>query len=536
MAITPLNFNMWFFLLNNSSYVDASYVVKGIRSGFDLGVTAGSVCSATRNCQSALSQPQVIDKYLEEEVKFGSIAGPFDDPPIPDLHLNRFGVIPKSTPGKFRLITDLSFPRQASVNDLIPDREAEVSYAGIPEAVALIMRLGKGSLLAKFDIRRAYRLLPVCISHRLFLGMRWKGKYYLDLALPFGLRSAPRIFTRFADSLQFLFSNVGGVSDIQHYLDDFLLVGPPASPLCERHLQTCFSLCEILGVPIADDKTEGPSTSIAYLGFVLDSEKLELRLPQDKLSKVRAHLAKWSGQRVGTQRDLLSLIGLLQHCCQAIVPGRPFLRRLIDRAHSVSELHHFVRLSVWERDDIEWWFRLLQCWNGRSLFLFPAWEQAPRIAITSDAAGSIGFAAIYNGVWFAGRWPSGAEDVNIAVKELIPIVLAAHIWGSSWERQRIAFRCDNIAVVLVLRQGSCRDRHLAFLLRELSMLAVVKSFTFTAVHVPGARNVQADALSRFDFQAFFDAAPTADLTSVPVPQDVLLRLLFPPWIPRGNIC
>ena len=80
-------------------------------------------------------------------------------PPYSDLHINRFGVIPKY-PWHFRLITDLSFPHQCTI-DLIPDSQAEVSYTGIPEAIDLIMPLGKGALLAKFDIRHAYRLLPV---------------------------------------------------------------------------------------------------------------------------------------------------------------------------------------------------------------------------------------------------------------------------------------------------------------------------------------------------------------------------------------
>eukprot|EP00795_Rhopilema_esculentum_P007294 gene7294-12994_t len=369
---------------------------------------------------------------------------------------------------------------QPNVNDLIPDSQAEVSYTGIPEAIDLIIPLGKGALLAKFDIRRAYRLLPVKSQQR------------------------------------------------------HMLVGPPNSNICKRHLEACFSLCETLGVPIAQDKTEGPSTCITYLGFKLDSVKQELQLPQEKLVQVRAKLSVWKNRKTGKKRELLSLIGLLQHCCQAIVLGRPFLRRLIDRAHSVSEFHHFVKLSCWEQDDIKWWFKLLQSWNGKSLFFFPTWENAPKISVTSDAAGSIGFAAIYETHWFAGVWPIEALSINIASKELIPIVLSAHIWGNTWSRKRIAFRCDNMAVVLLLRQGSCKDRHLAFLLRELTILAILHSFTFTAIHIPGARNEQADALSRSDFQAFFRAVPTADTSSIAIPEGLLQHLLFPPWTSHGK--
>ena len=178
---------------------------------------------------------------------------------------------------------------------------------------------------------------------------------------------------------------------------------------------------------------------------------------------------------------------------------------------------------------------MLQEWNGKSLFLFPQWERAPDCSISSDAAGSIGYAAINDKRWFAGRWPEGCQNLSIAVKELLPIVLAAHMWGREWSRKRIAFKCDNMAVVFSLKQGSCKDRHLAFLLRELAILAIHNSFTFNALHIPGYRNVHADALSRFNFQGFFSAVPDADTSSQVVPEALLMWLLFPQSIRTGKI-
>ena len=77
----------------------------------------------------------------------------------------------------------------------------------------------------------------------------------------------------------------------------------------------------------------------------------------------------------------------------------------------------------------------------------------------------------------------------------------------------ITFKCDNMAVVFSLKQGSCKDGHLAFLLSELAILTIHSSFTFNALHIPGYRNVDADALSRFNFQGFFSAFPDADTSS-----------------------
>ena len=87
---------------------------------------------------------------------------------------------------------------------------------GIPEATYIIMKLGKGAIMAKFDIKRAYRLLPVNARDRRFLELKWNKEYFIDLALPFGLRSAPKIFTRFADVLQHILQRGGPVSHLQH--------------------------------------------------------------------------------------------------------------------------------------------------------------------------------------------------------------------------------------------------------------------------------------------------------------------------------
>ena len=104
----------------------------------------------------------------------------------------------------------------------------------------------------------------------------------------------------------------------------------PGSDQCQQDLDQALSLCQSLGVPIADGKTDGPSTSITYLGFELDTIALELRLPKEKLLQLRQRLTFWRQRRSATKREVLSLTGSLQHCCQAIVHGRPFLRCLID--------------------------------------------------------------------------------------------------------------------------------------------------------------------------------------------------------------
>ena len=79
-----------------------------------------------------------------------------------------------------------------------------------------------------------------------------------------------------------------GVRSAVHYLDDFLVMGPPGQNGCSEALTTTLVLCEELGFPVAPEKTEGPATTLTFLGIEIDAEKLQLRLPQVKLSQLAA--------------------------------------------------------------------------------------------------------------------------------------------------------------------------------------------------------------------------------------------------------
>ena len=103
--------------------VFSTYVLDGLRCGFRVGFDyASPLCSATRNMQSAHLHPTVIADYVQGEVSHGRILGPFQLGSLPEIHVNRMGVIPKGRiPGKWRLITDLSFPEGGDVNSGISD-------------------------------------------------------------------------------------------------------------------------------------------------------------------------------------------------------------------------------------------------------------------------------------------------------------------------------------------------------------------------------------------------------------------------------
>ena len=201
---------------------------------------------------------------------------------------------------------DLSYSEVGSVNDGITPELCSLWYASVDDAVRAVLALGRGTRLAKFDIQSAYRIIPVHPSNRQLLGMVWNGQLYVDTALPFGLRSAPKIFAAVADVLQFILQK--GAHRILHYLDDFLLFGAPGTSQCDEALQLALDWCTRLGVPIAEGKTEGPAERITFLGIQIDTLKGELCLPEEKLHRLQREIGQWTRKSSYKNRDLLSLI------------------------------------------------------------------------------------------------------------------------------------------------------------------------------------------------------------------------------------
>ena len=539
---TPLKALAWRKAL--ASYPDRAfvrYIIRGLQEGFRIGFHYPSrLRSATANMPSAVQHPQVINDYIAKELSLGRFLGPF--PSFPAVHLNRIGVIPKGgNTGKWRLITDLSFPEGSSVNDGIDPTICSLSYTNVEEVADLIARLGTGALLAKVDIESAYRLIPAHPDDRLLLALHWEDKVYIDPMLPFGLRSAPKIFNAVADALIW-YLRQSGIRYIEHYLDDFIIVAPPKSQQCAEDLETLEAVCEELGVPLASHKKDGPTTRLSFLGIELDTVAGELRLPADKLSRLQYLLQEWVLKKVCTRKELESLIGLLNHACKVVRSGRPFLRRMLDLLHSEHRAPHSrrpIRLNRGFRSDLAWWQLFAEEWNGVS-FLHPH-THLPMVVVTSDASGSWGCGAWYQQSWFQVAWDERSQHLSIAAKELVPIILACAVWGHTWRDHQVCCQCDNQVVIAALQARTCRDKGVMHLLRCLVFVEAHYRCHLLPSYIDTKANHLADDLSRNNLCSFFLKVPEAQSSPSPVPLPLLDLLLdpqadwtSPPWRRRFN--
>ena len=359
------------------------FVLFGISKGFRIGFAkpASTLNSAKSNLNSALECPDTVTEYLHTEMLFGRVAGPFPTRAVPHVHISRFGVIPKGQTGKWRLIVDLSHPKGHSVNDGISAHLCSLQYVTIDKAIEGIIQQGRGTLLAKIDVKSAFCLLPVHPADRHLLGMEL---LYIDTCLPFGLRSAPKLFNVLAELLSWMVRQQN-VSFLIHYLDDFITMGPPSSSICQNNLDTIIHICNYLGVPLAFEKVERPSTTLPFLGITLDTMKMEARLPEGKL---KDKVAQWVTYKKVTKRAILSLVGSLQHATKVVHCGRAFLSRMYAAAAKLREMHYFIRLDVQFRSDLWWWHTFLTEWNGISLLRWNDDNWSPEYHVQTDASGS----------------------------------------------------------------------------------------------------------------------------------------------------
>ena len=141
-----------------------------------------------------------------------------------------------------------------------------------------------------------------------------------------------------------------GIEHLYHYLDDFIILGLPGTQQCRSNLHCMKNLLQQLNIPTADEKQEGPATLIVFLRILLDTERLEARLPPDKLAKIKKELATW----IATKRELLSLIGLLSFAAKVVPPGHTFLRRMINTSTSVPTPDDNITLNDDFAKDIQW--------------------------------------------------------------------------------------------------------------------------------------------------------------------------------------
>lgn len=404
----------------------------------------------------------------------------------------------KKKSGQMRPCLDLRY-----INAQIPYRKFQLE--GLKQLRQMIR---PGDFMTSLDLMDGYLHVPIAKESQNLLQFAWKNRFYRFRALPFGLSSAPWIFTKLVRQVVRLCRSRG--IRLMAYLDDFIILGSSYEE-CRSH--TCFvmDLLKQLGWLVNYNKSSlTPSTMLEYLGFVIDTRKMQLFVPGPKRKKFRSAcqrmLKKVSVGRSTKLRTFASLAGKLQ----SLAPAVPFcwlhLQAVVQTIRSKTEEKHsgevqwddLVEIPVQVVEELQWWISFLKGWNGSAII-----PEATSIDLYSDASntGYGGFMVVKGKKArqvVQGFWSQEEKSLSTNSRELMAaqrVVLAYLKWKRIFG---VAIRLftDNLVTYTYINNMGGRFHHLREIAMSILSECERRRVKLVVEHLPGVQNVLADRLSR----------------------------------------
>jgi hypothetical protein len=454
---SPLKIENWRLLL--ADYADYA-VCDFLEFGFPVGYAVNRLPDSSHiNHRGALNFSDHVDSFIYKEVTLSAALGPFDQNPLfLPLNLSALNTVEKRDSLERRIILDLSFPDDRSVNAGIIKGEYlgevwNLTYPTIDLFASMILKKGRNCLMYKRDLKRAYRQFPVDPGDIHLLGYYWRNQLFFDKCLPFGLRTSAFCSQRVTSAIAHL-SHTRGFT-ICNYIDDFGGVEIPSLAMqAYNHLGTTL---EDLGVVESIQKAVPPSSILTFIGVQFDSNKLTMEVTPDRLDEIHSILADWSHKKTATKRDLQSLIGKLQYVAKCVRAGRIFISRLLRQLCKLNHQSHKFTLSNEFRKDLSWWSAFLVKFNGVCMLSGSDWSE-PDAEFATDAC-LTGCGGINASFYFGRPFPSSilSANLHISALEILTVLIAVRLWCKSYTGLRIKIHCDNSASVTVLNSGRTKD-------------------------------------------------------------------------------
>ena len=342
--------------------------------------------------------------------------------------------------------------------------------------------LRAGDWMAKIDLKDAYFMIPIAQEDREFLKFQWKDQTYQFNCLPFGLSSVPWVFTKTTRPVVAALREIGLRLII--YIDDILVMAETES-LLKDHVTAVVYLLENLGLVINHPKSElDPSQEIEFVGFTVNSKTMELKLPGEKIKKIRAEAGKVLQSDTVSALTLSRLIGKMNAATQAI-PMAPLYYRNLQTClrEALQEDQNYSSTTVLTkeaREELEWWRDHFTQWNGRSLIAHNS-----SLTIETDASKRGG--AVCNGVRTGGPWTPEERSMHINCLELL----------AAKTNLTIHLKMDSmLALTYINKLGGTISPQLNNLAKELWLWCMERSILLKAQHLAGVLNTIADDESR----------------------------------------
>ena len=403
--------------------------------------------------------------------------------PTPMGFYSRLFLVPKKG-DSFRPVIDLSHLNKFIANE----------HFQMENLTCIKHLLNVNEYMVKLDLKDAYLTVGVHPESQKFLEFVWLGQTYQFLALPFGLNTAPRIFTKLLKPVV-AYLRTRNIR-LLIYLDDILIIGSSVQILRE-HTALVIELLQNLGFMINYEKSLlTPTPVLEFLGFLINSKTMKFYLPQTKVAKVLDLCKSLLRENPISLHLLAQLRGFLESCRPAVWLASLHFSHLqsclIQQvALNKGSYQGTVLLDPQAREELQWWITNIKRVNGS-----PIHPPATEMVITSDAS-KMGWGATFGNLSTNGRCSKQESDLHINVLELQATFLAIQAFLKNQSNLVVKLRLDNTtAVTYVNNQGGTRSPSLMLLTLELWNWCLQRNILITAEHLPGVSNVLADRESR----------------------------------------
>jgi len=353
--------------------------------------------------------------------------------------------------------------------------------------------ISRNASMATVDLKDAYFHVPIHDESKKLLRFLWNDQLYEFNCLPFGLCTAPRIFTKILKPVFNRLRSLGYVSVV--YLDDILLIGYSRSE-CQNNVNFTVSFLQSLGFTINFDKSVLiPTYKLQYLGFILDSQDYTVRLTNKKIEKI-VHMSNFIlSVKTCKILDFAKLIGLFISACPAVPYG--FLYTKILESHKFLALQRskgsyraYIVITDDIKNDIIWWLGSVKHSHA------PIYENNYDFVIFTDAS-KIGWGASSTKSSTNGWWNAEEQKCSINYLELLAIYNSLLSIARDFRNCRILLRADNTtAISYINRMGSVQFQDLNLLARKIWQWCEKRNIYLFASYIKSKDNVHADFESR----------------------------------------
>ncbi|XP_077862457.1 uncharacterized protein LOC144344249 [Saccoglossus kowalevskii] len=350
----------------------------------------------------------------------------------------------KKSNGGYRLVLDLK-----ELNKFVKKETFKMLTPALVRA-----SIQKGDWMTSLDLTDAYLHIPIHTESRRLLRFVVNGVTYQYTVLPFGLTSAPLLFTKVLRTVVALLHK--NAADVNPYLDDWLIKSQNRNLICQSTERTV-SLLLKLGFLINMEKSELiPTQKIVFLGMELDAEKGMIRPAQHRIDNVQNMIQSFLKQKQATLRQVMRLVGMLTSM-RGLVPraalqSRPIQRLVLDAQLKMQLSKDWIKyekpilFTPAFLESLPWWGNLKNLTAG-----IPMDKAKPTVTLVTDASMTGWGGHCMDGIAH-GQWNEKQRKFHINRLEMLAVQFSLQSFKKAVKNRAVLIRSDNQTVVAYLNK------------------------------------------------------------------------------------